>query len=82
MARCQKKVPVGPPGGGRPCSAACCAVAVVGASSMSATVAVRAESLAISAKAVVDMRYNLGRIYIRHGLTHEEYTRRTQEGSL
>jgi mRNA interferase HigB len=31
---------------------------------------------------VVDMRYDLGRIYIRHVLTHEEYTRRTQEGSL
>ena len=31
---------------------------------------------------VVDMRYDLGRIYIRYVLTHEEYTRRTQEGSL
>ena len=31
---------------------------------------------------VVDMRYDLGRIYIRHVLTHEEYTRRTQAGSL
>jgi mRNA interferase HigB len=31
---------------------------------------------------VVDMRYDLGRIYIRHVLTHEEYTRRTQEGRL
>jgi mRNA interferase HigB len=31
---------------------------------------------------VVDIRYDLGRIYIRHVLTHEEYTRRTQEGSL
>jgi mRNA interferase HigB len=31
---------------------------------------------------VVDMRYDLGRIYIRHVLTHEEYTRRTQDGSL
>jgi mRNA interferase HigB len=31
---------------------------------------------------VVDMRYDLGRIYIRYVLTHEEYTRRTQAGSL
>ena len=31
---------------------------------------------------VVDMRYDLSRIYIRHVLTHEEYTRRTQDGSL
>jgi mRNA interferase HigB len=31
---------------------------------------------------VVDMRYDLGRIYIRHVLTHEEYDRRTQDGSL
>ena len=31
---------------------------------------------------VVDMRYDLGRVYIRHVLTHAEYTRRTQEGTL
>lgn len=31
---------------------------------------------------VVDMRYDLGRIYIRHLLTHEEYDRRTRDGSL
>ncbi len=31
---------------------------------------------------VVDMRYDLGRIYIRHVLTHEVYTRRIQNGSL
>jgi len=31
---------------------------------------------------IVDMRNDLGRIYIRHVLTHEEYTRRTQGGSL
>jgi len=31
---------------------------------------------------VVDMRYDLGRIYIRDILTHEEYDRRTQEGRL
>jgi len=31
---------------------------------------------------VVDMRYDLGRIYIRQVLTHEEYTRRTQESCL
>jgi len=31
---------------------------------------------------VVDMRYDLGRIYIRHMLTHREYDRRTQNGSL
>ena len=31
---------------------------------------------------VVDMRYDLGRIYIRHVLTHEEYGRRIQDGSL
>ena len=31
---------------------------------------------------VVDMRYDLGRIYIRQVLTHEEYTRLTQDGSL
>jgi len=31
---------------------------------------------------VVDMRYDLGRIYVRHVLTHEGYDRRTQEGTL
>jgi mRNA interferase HigB len=31
---------------------------------------------------VVDMRYDLGRIYIRSVLTHAVYTRRTREGSL
>ena len=31
---------------------------------------------------VVDMRSDLGRISIRHVLTQEEETRRTQEGSL
>ncbi len=31
---------------------------------------------------VVDMRYDLGRIYIRHVLTHEEYDRRTRSGDL
>ena len=31
---------------------------------------------------VVDMRYDLGRIYIRHVLTHEEYDRRTQADRL
>jgi mRNA interferase HigB len=31
---------------------------------------------------VVDMRYDLGRVYIREVLTHEEYDRRTREGSL
>jgi mRNA interferase HigB len=31
---------------------------------------------------VVEMHYDLGRIYIRHLLTHEEYDRRSQDGSL
>ncbi|MBI4332428.1 MAG: type II toxin-antitoxin system HigB family toxin [Chloroflexi bacterium] len=31
---------------------------------------------------VVDMRYDLGRVYIRYVLTHEEYNRRTREGRL
>jgi mRNA interferase HigB len=31
---------------------------------------------------VVDMRYDLGRIYIRQLLTHAEYDPRTQGGSL
>ena len=30
----------------------------------------------------VDMRYDLGRVYIRHVLTHAEYARRTQIGTL
>lgn len=31
---------------------------------------------------VVDMRYDLGRVFIRHVLTHEEYDRRTKAGTL
>lgn len=31
---------------------------------------------------VVDMRYDLGRIYVRHVLTHEEYDRRSRERTL
>ena len=31
---------------------------------------------------VVDMRYDLGRVYIREILTHQDYTRRTREGNL
>jgi mRNA interferase HigB len=31
---------------------------------------------------VVDMRYDLGRIYVRHVLTHEEYDRRSDEDTL
>jgi len=31
---------------------------------------------------VVDMRYDLGRVYVRHILTHEEYDRRSIEGTL
>lgn len=31
---------------------------------------------------VVDMRYDLGRIYIRHVLTHREYDLRTRADSL
>jgi mRNA interferase HigB len=31
---------------------------------------------------VVDMRYDLGRVYVREVLTHEEYDRRTKEGTL
>jgi mRNA interferase HigB len=31
---------------------------------------------------VVDMRYDLGRVYVRHALTPEEYDHRTQEGTL
>ena len=31
---------------------------------------------------IVDMRYDLGRVYIRHILTHAEYVRRTRKGTL
>lgn len=31
---------------------------------------------------VVDMRYDLGRVYVRHVLTHAEYDRKTIEGTL
>jgi mRNA interferase HigB len=31
---------------------------------------------------VVDVRYDLGRVYVRHVLTHAEYDRRMREGSL
>ncbi len=31
---------------------------------------------------VVDMRYDLGRVYVRQVLTHEEYDRRAANGSL
>ena len=31
---------------------------------------------------VVDMRYDLGRVYVRHVLTHEEYDHRSIEGTL
>ncbi len=31
---------------------------------------------------VVDMRYDLGRTYIRSVLVHEEYVRRTRKGTL
>lgn len=31
---------------------------------------------------VVDMRYDLGRVYVREVLTHEEYDRRSIEGAL
>lgn len=31
---------------------------------------------------VVDMRYDLGRVYVRHVLTHEEYDRRSIDGTL
>ena len=30
----------------------------------------------------VDMRYDLGRVYIRHILTHGDYTRRNRESHL
>jgi mRNA interferase HigB len=31
---------------------------------------------------VATMRYDLQRVYIRHVLTHEEYDRKTEEGTL
>ncbi len=31
---------------------------------------------------VVDMRYDLRRVYVRHVLTHEEYDRKSIEGAL
>jgi mRNA interferase HigB len=31
---------------------------------------------------VVDMRYDLGRVYVRHVLTHADYDRRSIEGTL
>jgi mRNA-degrading endonuclease HigB of HigAB toxin-antitoxin module len=31
---------------------------------------------------VVDMRYDLGRVYVRDVLTHEDYTRQTRQGLL
>ena len=31
---------------------------------------------------IVDMRYDLGRVYVRHVLTHSEYDRRTEDGTL
>jgi mRNA interferase HigB len=31
---------------------------------------------------VVDMRYDLGRVYIRHVLTHKEYDKRIRDRSL
>jgi len=31
---------------------------------------------------VVDMRYDLGQVYVRHVLTHEEYDHRSIEGTL
>jgi mRNA interferase HigB len=31
---------------------------------------------------VVDIRYDLGRVYIRDILTHEDYTRQTRQGHL
>lgn len=31
---------------------------------------------------VVDMPYDLGRVYVRHVLTHAEYDRRSIEGTL
>ena len=31
---------------------------------------------------VVDMRYDLGRVYVRHVLTHQEYDRKSIDGAL
>lgn len=31
---------------------------------------------------VADLRYDLGRVYVRDVLTHEEYDRRSMDGSL
>lgn len=31
---------------------------------------------------IVDMRYDLGRVYIRHILTHMEYDQHTRKGNL
>lgn len=31
---------------------------------------------------IVDMRYDLGRVYVREVLTHEDYDRRSIEGAL
>jgi mRNA interferase HigB len=31
---------------------------------------------------IVDMRYDLGRVYIREVLTHDEYDRKAQDGML
>jgi mRNA interferase HigB len=31
---------------------------------------------------IADVRYDLGRIYIQHVLTHAEYDRRTESGTL
>ncbi|NNC30964.1 type II toxin-antitoxin system HigB family toxin [Longimicrobium terrae] len=31
---------------------------------------------------VVTIRYDMGRVYIRHVLTHDEYDERTADGSL
>ncbi len=30
----------------------------------------------------VDVRHDLGRIYVRHVMTHQEYDRRTRDGTL
>ncbi len=35
-----------------------------------------------SYRLVVDMRYDLGRVYVREVLTHAEYDRKAQEGTL
>ena len=31
---------------------------------------------------VVDMRYDLGRVYVREVLTHDEYDKRSRDGTL